>query len=155
MFDSFTGSDTAPDCAEQRGIVFLSYRYEGINGGRLLLLEKRRKGLVHGVLPPAIVRLAHRGVETLWGTHMQNSFLINPLADVQSTMVRVCSDSMKGCVTTLLEGLRRASLMSINGFGKWSKIVLYPTLEQQWQQEMASHFKNKMSPEVDVFQSIL
>jgi hypothetical protein len=39
--------------------------------------------------------------------------------------------------------------MHINKLGKWSEIVLYPTLEQQWQLEMAPHFKCKMGPEVD------
>jgi hypothetical protein len=29
--------------------------------------------------------------------------------------------------------------MHINKLGKWSEIVLYPTLEQQWQREMAPH----------------
>ncbi len=72
---------------------------------------------------------------------MQNVFLINPLADVQGKMGRFCTDSTAGCVTTLLEGLRRASLMHINKLGKWSEIDLYSTLEQQWQREMAQHFK--------------
>jgi len=39
--------------------------------------------------------------------------------------------------------------MHINKLGKWSEIVLYPTLEQQWQLEMAPHFKGQMGPEVD------
>ena len=78
---------------------------------------------------------------------MRNAFLINPLANVRGVMGRFCSDSMAGCVTTLLEGLRRASLMDINKLGKWCEIVLYPTLEQQWQQERVPHFKTIMGPE--------
>jgi hypothetical protein len=77
---------------------------------------------------------------------MRNVFMINPWADVQGVMGRFCTDSMAGCVTTLLEGLRRASLMHINKLGKWSEIDLYPTLEQQWQREMAPHFKSEMGP---------
>ena len=152
LFDSFTGSDTAADFATKKGrlLAFKSYAYEGRKGGRLELLEKRRIGLAEDASPPAMVRLAHRGVETLRGAHMRNAFLINPLADVRGVMGRFCSDSMAGCVTTLLEGLRRASLVSINKLGKWSEIVLYPTLEQQWQREMAPHFKKQMGPEVDV-----
>ncbi len=39
--------------------------------------------------------------------------------------------------------------MGINKLSKWTEIVLYPTLEQQWHLEMAPHFKNKLGPEVD------
>jgi hypothetical protein len=151
LFDSFTGSDAAAAFAQKHGrlLRFKTYSYVGCKGGTMSLLENRRKGLVPGVAPPATVRLAHRGVETLRGAHMRNAFLINPLADVRGVMGRFCTDSMAECVTTLLEGLRRASLMHINKLGKWSEIVLYPTLEQQWQLEMAPHFKCKMGPEVD------
>ena len=58
-------------------------------------------------------------------------------------MGRFCSDSMAGCVTTLLEGVCRACLIGINKSGKWTEIALYPTLEQKWQTEMAPHFKMK------------
>ncbi len=58
--------------------------YVGRNGGKLDLLEKRRRGLVEVVAPPATVRLAHRGVETLRGAHMRNVFLnLNPQLEVQ------------------------------------------------------------------------
>jgi hypothetical protein len=151
LFDSFTGSDAAAAFAQKHGqlLRFKAYSYVGCKGGKMRLLEERRKGLVQGVTPPATVRLAHRGVETLRGAHMRNAFLINPLADVRGVMGRFCTDSMAGCVTTLLEGLRRASLMHINKLGKWSEIVLYPTLEQEWLREMAPHFKSKMGPEID------
>jgi hypothetical protein len=153
LFDSFTGSDAAADFAQKNGqlLRFKAYSYVGSRGGKMHLLEKRRKGLLEGVAPPspATVRLAHRGVETLRGAHMRNAFLINPLADVRGVMGRFCTDSIAGCVTTLLEGLRRASMMHTNKLGKWSEIVLYPTLEQQWQQEMHPHFKSAMGPEVD------
>ena len=149
--DSYTGSDTAADFAANHGrlLSFKSYSYKGRKGGRLKLLEQRRKGLVEGVRPPALVRLAHRGFESLRGAHMENAFIINPSADVREVMGRFCSDSMVGCVTTLLEGLRRASLMGIDKPGKWTEILLYPTLEKQWGEEMAPHFKGKMGPEVD------
>ncbi len=39
--------------------------------------------------------------------------------------------------------------MHINKIGKWSEVVLYPTLEEQWQREMAPLFKSTMGPEVD------
>ena len=96
------------------------------------MFEQQRKGLVEGARPPDLVRLAHRGFESLREAHMQNAFIINPLTNVQAVMGRFCSDSMDGCVTTLLEGLHRASLMGTNIFRKWTEIVLYPTLEQQW-----------------------
>ncbi len=107
LFDSFTGSDTALVFAQKRGqlLRFKAYSYVGCKGGRMSLLEKRRKGLVEGVARPAMVRLAHRGVETLRGAHMRNVFLINPLADVQGVMGRFCTDSMVGCATTLPKGL--------------------------------------------------
>ena len=149
MFDSYTGSDTAFELATKTGRALISYSYKGMKGGRLGLLEQRRQGLVDGVQTPAMVRLAHRGTETLRGAHKRKPFLINPSANVQRVMGRFCSDSMKGCVTTLLEGLRRASLMNINKKGKWSEMILYPTLERQWRQEMAPHFKGQMGPEVD------
>ena len=148
LFDSYTGSSTAADFAKDHGqlLKFKSYSYKG---SKLILLEERRKGLVEGVPLPAVVRLAHRGVESLRGAHMRNAFLINPLADVREAMGRFCTESMTECVTTLLCGLRRASLMHINRFGKWNEIVLYPTLEKQWQQEMAPHFPKEMGPEID------
>jgi len=81
LFDSFTGSDTAAVFAQRHGqlLMFKAYSYVGCKGGKMNLLEKRRKGLVEGgVAPPAKVRLAHRGVETLRGAHMRSAFLINP-----------------------------------------------------------------------------
>jgi hypothetical protein len=149
LFDSFTGSDTAAVWAQKNGqlLRYKAYSYVGCNGGKMNLLEQRRKGLFEGVAPPATVRLAHRRVETLRGAHMRNAFLINPCADVRGVMGRFCTDSIAGCVTTLLEGLRRALMMHTNKLGKWSEIVLYPTLEQQWQQEMHPHFKSAMGPE--------
>jgi hypothetical protein len=82
----------------------------------------------------------------LRGAYRRDAFLINPLADVRGplrgVMRRFCTDSMAGCVTTLIEGLHRASLMHIHKMGKWSEVVLYPT-------EMAQLFKSTMGPEVD------
>jgi hypothetical protein len=87
LFDSYTGSSTAADFAKDHGqlLKFKSYSYKG---SKLIKLEKRRKGLVEGVPPPAVVRLAHRGVESLRGAHMRNAFL-NP---DQSTGRRPGSD---------------------------------------------------------------
>ncbi len=85
VFDSFTGSDAAADFAQKHGQPLKAFRYAGRKGGKMNLLEKRRKGQVEGVAPtsPATVRLAHRGAETLRGAYRQNAFLINPLADVR------------------------------------------------------------------------
>ena len=38
----------------------------------------------------------------------------------------------------MLEALRRACLMGIDKFGKWTELVLYPTLEKAWQEENPS-----------------
>ena len=50
MSDSYTGSYTAADFAANHGrlLSFTSYSYKGRKGGRLDLLEQRRKGLVEG-----------------------------------------------------------------------------------------------------------
>ena len=112
-----------------------------------MLKQRRELNLLTPL--PALVRLAHRALESLRGAHMQKQFLINPLANIREVMGKFCTESMEKCVTNLLAGLRRASLMGINRTGKWCELTLYPTLEQKWQQEEAPHFKNKMGPEVD------
>jgi hypothetical protein len=136
--DSFTSSDAAFRFALAKGRLpaFTQYR------ANLPCFNKRRRK----DQPFATVKLALRGVASLREAH-KRPFLINPNADVQGVFGRFCSDSMLGCVHTLLAGLRRASLIGVDRLGPRRLLTLHPTLEQQWHTEMVPYLQGGMGPE--------
>jgi hypothetical protein len=103
--------------------------------GTSLLFDARRKakGDPGTGTPSAVVKLAHRGWAGLRAAY-KTAWLINPRAGkrIKERFGPHCTDDMIDAVDRLLSTMRRVAAME----GSGSEMMLYPTLEMEYQAAM-------------------
>ena len=96
--------------------------------------RRKKRGDPRNGTPSAVVKLAHRGWAGLRAAY-NTAWLINPRAGkmIKERFGPHCTDDMVDAVDRLLSTMRRVAAME----GSGSEMMLYPTLEKEYQAAMA------------------